>query len=533
MLNFLKKSLKILRIGFIVFAVYTVIISLFIYFTSGNKIQTKVNPIKENRKAIYAIINDPKFKATKDGRTQIALYRTLECGMIGEACTNNPDDGDKNFYKSTFGYLTTAIVFPYANPPASGIYWAYSGLQNAGFIPKTYAAEGLGFAAIQPLSDIWKIFRDVAFVLLVLIMVTIGFMIMFRLKINPQTVISLENSLPRIVVSLLIITFSFAIAGFLIDLMYLSIGLGIAAFGNHINVVSEQAKVFGRGANLWDDVFVNGTIWQVGQALFNILPNTINNTLRAILAILGWWFIIHIPALGLFPSGDVADKVVETGGILKTIIQVVAVALTGPLLFFFAPIILSLVVFLTALFIFFRLFFLLFKSYLMILLLTVFSPIILLLHAIPGQNMFFRWIRNLVSHLIAFPLVVILIITSSLIVNVSISSGKLWSAPFLYSPNPQALSILVGVGLLFLIPDIIKAVREAMGIKPSPLSFGAGLFFGGAAGAGGTATEYIGRYGSLRFGLNQLQGGFIGKMFGRKGNEGQQRGGPPPPLGAH
>ena len=43
------------------------------------------------------------------------------CSMIGEACTDNPADADKNYGKSVFGFMSNLIIIPYANPPASGV----------------------------------------------------------------------------------------------------------------------------------------------------------------------------------------------------------------------------------------------------------------------------------------------------------------------------------------------------------------------------------------------------------------------------
>ena len=45
-------------------------------------------------------------------------------------------------------------------------------------------------------------------------------MIMFRVKINPQTVVSLQTMIPKLVTTLILITFSFAIAGLVIDMIY-------------------------------------------------------------------------------------------------------------------------------------------------------------------------------------------------------------------------------------------------------------------------------------------------------------------------
>jgi len=50
-------------------------------------------------------------------------------------------------------------------------------------------------------------------------------MIMFRIKINPQTAITIQLALPKLIITLLLITFSYAIAGFMIDIFYLIWGI--------------------------------------------------------------------------------------------------------------------------------------------------------------------------------------------------------------------------------------------------------------------------------------------------------------------
>ena len=185
MLSFIKPVLSFLKKAFLVIAVYFIVISLFSHFIGKDKValsSNKSDPITKNRTEIYKVINDKKLSKTNEGKLTISLYRGVMCKMIGEACTNNPIDGDKNYHKSFFGFVTNLIVMPYANPPASGVKWAYDGLQNAGFVPKTLAAEGIGFAAIKPFSNLWKIFRDLSYMLLVIVLIAIGFMIMFRTK---------------------------------------------------------------------------------------------------------------------------------------------------------------------------------------------------------------------------------------------------------------------------------------------------------------------------------------------------------------
>src|SRR3990172_5935873 len=115
------------------------------------------------------------------------------------------------------------------------------------------------------------------FIALVLVLVAIGFMIMFRMKINAQTVISVENALPRIIIALILITFSYPIAGFMIDLMYLffllvvsvlsSVGIDNYTPANTYNLLNEYIAA-GPG-KLWP---LNFNWLNTGNYLLAILP---------------------------------------------------------------------------------------------------------------------------------------------------------------------------------------------------------------------------------------------------------------------
>ena len=84
------------------------------------------------------------------------------------------------------------------------------------------------FAGLAPLLPLWKVFRDVSYGILAIILIVVGHMVMFRKKIDPKTVVTVQNSIPRIVVALLLVTFSYLIVGLMIDGMYLLITLSIS-----------------------------------------------------------------------------------------------------------------------------------------------------------------------------------------------------------------------------------------------------------------------------------------------------------------
>jgi len=85
--------------------------------------------------------------------------------------------------------------------------------------------------------NLWVKVRDMAIALSVVIVIVIGFMIMLRFPINPRTVVTIQNSLPRIVIALILIVFSFAIAGLMVDLTRI-----VAAFLSNLITVPFAAK---------------------------------------------------------------------------------------------------------------------------------------------------------------------------------------------------------------------------------------------------------------------------------------------------
>ncbi|HPQ78932.1 MAG TPA: hypothetical protein PLG47_00545 [Candidatus Dojkabacteria bacterium] len=78
-------------------------------------------------------------------------------------------------------------------------------------------ANGASDLEEAKIVDLWSFTRNIAYAFYVVIMIVIGFMIMFRNKIGGQVMVTLGNSIPNIVISLILVTFSFAIIGIIID----------------------------------------------------------------------------------------------------------------------------------------------------------------------------------------------------------------------------------------------------------------------------------------------------------------------------
>jgi len=535
MFLFLKPIFSFLKKAFLVLAVYFIVISLFSHFIQKDRtsLTPQADPIKKNRAEIYKVINDKELNKTQQGKLTIALYKMSMCSMIGEACTDNPADADKNYGKSVFGFMSNLIIIPYANPPASGVMWAYEGLQNAGFVPKTMAAEGIGFAAIKPFSNLWKIFRDLSYMLLVIVLIAIGFMIMFRAKINPQTVISVENALPKIVIALILITFSFAIAGFIIDLMYVLIGLIVSILiKNPTDATTfKNEYMMASGGDLFRDVRLRfpwhtsiGNI--IGGALMGILPVSVQLIIRGIAGFLTVvitdWFVFKITDAGssIFGLSKLIVAAESLGDVLKGIlklqffsIQVYIMFLLGVI--FFIPIIMFLLIGFSIFFVVIRILFILFTNYLKLILNIVLAPLLLLFEAVPGKNAFKYWFMNIIGNLIPFPIIIFVFLLAYSIINAN-SSDMTARLPYLYGIDSNAFKALIGFGLIFLIPDFIKTIKEALGIKELPFNIGVGTFFGGVATGVGGATGLLGQFGSVSLGLHALTGKNISAFLGIK-----------------
>lgn len=305
--------------------------------------------------------------------------------------------------------LTGLIATMYENKPASTHTFLADLSQSARIIPTAHA-QGLGFASLNPILYIWKSFRNIAYFIFVLVFLITGFMIMFRHKIKGQTVVTVEQAIPNIVVALLFVTFSYAIGGLMIDFMYLIMHLIIGLF--------EQSR----------DI-INLNIFQLG---------------------------VRLVRTGVVDGYEVTNEAIQS---------IVRVAGLGELFSWMGSLTVAVIIGLAILFGVFRLFWELLKSYLSIIISIAFSPLILMIGAIPGQNTFQKWFKNLAANLVVFPVVLILFIMQMAIQHGSIGTvGSGFMPPFLIGHGAASvMPQVVGIGILLAIPEIIKKAKEQMG----------------------------------------------------------------------
>ena len=130
-------------------------------------------------------------------------------------------------------------------------------------------------------------------------------MVMFRANISPQAVATVQDSLPRIVIALVLVTFSYAIVGLMIDLMFVILNIiintlaqaGLVNLDSANNVTTSNVfsiimgslggifeVVSGSISNIIDDLF--------SQGYFSNAVGIFGGTIAGIIAAIAMLFIM-------------------------------------------------------------------------------------------------------------------------------------------------------------------------------------------------------------------------------------------------
>lgn len=393
-------------------------------------------------------------------------------------------DEDGNLRGGMINAASGVIASIYSAPPASGIYYARNVLQKLGIAP-AYAASGVGFSGLQPVLPIWKAFRNTAYALFTIAFLTMGLMIMFRIKISPQAVLTVENALPKMIGTLVLITFSYAIAGFMIDLMYVIIALLV----NVLKASGVQALVG-----------IPSTSHAVKASYFDLIPGlTMGHKAFSLLGVSIGYMIGSLGLTGVPLVGWIGTITGSAGG------------LVGGILFCIVWLIIVIVLL-------FKLIIALIKTYINIIIAIIFSPLLLLVGVIPGKNSFGEWLKNLTAHLLVFPAVLVVLMIGSFISSSITMDAQMWYPPLMGPPQSAAgskisalfIKSIISVGFILILPSIPDIVKNAFGIKDS----GIGAMIGQSL----APVKTVGGLG--------ITGGkqFIGKRFLDTAAEGGMRG---------
>jgi len=258
--------------------------------------------------------------------------------------------------------------------PASSLdYLAYvsTNLKNHHVISQAFAAgPGYGFTALSPILPLWRAFRNISYLLFALGFVLYGVMIMFRIKIDAKTAASIQLAIPKLIVTLLLITFSYAIVGFLIDISTVisAMIIGVLKAGGILTDINNIVPMIASGQSL---------LGAVGSAL-------VNGFLAVIVSPFIFFNLLIGGLLGMSVAFVAAIAGTITGlGLIIGIIILIAVVISYA-----------------------KLIFKLFQAFFSIIISLIFSPIILLGNLMPGSTTISTWIMTIVGNLAVFPVAI-------------------------------------------------------------------------------------------------------------------------------
>lgn len=265
--------------------------------------------------------------------------------------------------------LAAAVDSSFSTPPASGIEYIASKIDRVNPATTTYAQEGIGYTSLQPVQGLWSAARNATYALSIIALVVLAFMIMFRRKVSPQMSVTIQTAIPKLVIGLVLITFSYAIAGLIIDLSYLLVGL--------LSGIIHASGV------------LDGGITSAGPIdTFNALNGVVHGVFSLMLLLFINLFLIGM--VGLFIGGALVGV---TGGAAAF-----AVGSAGVL-----AVVLGVIILIVALYALIRLFWVLFKSYMMVLILIITSPFFMLGSIFYSEALnFSRWLKLMVGSLSIF-----------------------------------------------------------------------------------------------------------------------------------
>jgi len=242
----------------------------------------------------------------------------------------------------------------------------------------TYAVGGhlSGYEELQlaGVDVMWGRVRNIAYVMFVIVMIVIGFMIMFRSKIGGQTMVTVGNAIPNVIIALVLVTFSFAIAGLIIDLGGLIlIFISSIYSGKSIVDYTEFIGISGPFEIFKIVITGKGSIFNWGFAG----GAGITGLVVALIAALSG--TLAIPGVG---EGVLAGLLV--GGIVVVLVFLVIAGIVG-----YGAI---------------KLWIMLLKSYITIILQVIAAPIIIMIAALPGNmKAFTNWMKGIARNVLVFP----------------------------------------------------------------------------------------------------------------------------------
>lgn len=248
-----------------------------------------------------------------------------------------------------------------------------------------------GYAELKDsgIVSLWSRVLNLSYVIFIVIMILAGFMIMFRHKLGGQAMVTLGSVLPKVIFSLILATFSFAIAGFIIDIGGLIAGLisYIFGLGGDMSSVSTLGNIMGSvfTGGVKTTSIVSGVVGGLGIGTF-LTAGALGAAPVAAGATAATGFA-GIAALVSNPVGWAVAGVIGAIGLLIALV-ILGIILTGAI----------------------KVLITLYKAYFSLLLAVILGPLQITLGAIPGNSHTIKnWFLSILRNVLVFPVVLFIV----------------------------------------------------------------------------------------------------------------------------
>ena len=366
----------------------------------------------------------------------------------------NPNTGKIGFVENGGGLLGVvgSMIDSTFVPPASSLQYLAYMKNNFGLTKSAYAApvddvnscalgtskQGVGFCGLLPVLDLWLAMRNIVYLILVLIFIVIGLGIMLRIHIDPRTVMTVQNQIPKIIAGIIIISFSFAIAGFLIDIMwvttYLFAGVITSATGNPLSSATMmELLTSGNPIDAANTVFVPDGIVGIAGTTAEAFGTLVENAITG------------------KDSGFIGDAIGGAMGFIAFLVILIAIIVALLRLW------VSLVI-----------------TYINIILDVIFAPFWLIAGILPGSTLGLGgWFKDLLGNLAVFPVAISFFLLANYFVtafNEAPSTSGGFAPPLLGGTNQEAIAAIIGLGFILMLPNVLTTVKAFF--KAPKVNFG-------------------------------------------------------------
>ncbi|MDO8269970.1 MAG: hypothetical protein Q7T54_04860 [Candidatus Levybacteria bacterium] len=461
---------------------------IFFIFANTSHAQTSVpiaNDVPQEKTTAYPLNTNPDVPQNFHTYTQnvfIEVLSTATC-FVGGVDMLNPDEKCLGIDPVTkkIGYVENGaglasimggMIGGTFNIPVSTSHYGQYLASHFGITKNSLAAfpaeegggttvtgfgKGIGFVGLTPVLDIWKTFRNLTYLLFVFIFILLGLGIMFRVNIDARSIMTIQNQIPKIIIGLVLITLSYAIAGFLIDMMYVGIYLVIHIFESQglttmTNIDTNPVSAMGSLGG------INGIAAPAAQGVGGMVSSLFSGSIGS------WIGMVVTGIIGSFIGGSLFGGFGGLiGGAIGAIVGLVGgTKILGLIAMAIAYLIISVAVF-TSLF---RVWFMLIKAYIFIFLDVIFAPFWIIGGLLPGApGGVGPWIRSLIANLAAFPAVVVLFMIGKTMQDQAFNTSGTFVPPLIGNPGTSsgdAIASILGLGIILIMPEAVTITKSTL-----------------------------------------------------------------------